>query len=110
MNEEQQQKRREAAAKAAATRRRNREERALAAVRAIEGVRAQVQAICDAHSGRHLFEGGYGLSCFVTVTADVGGRLMKLNNAAYGHGLQLGAEFQAAMAAAGFSDFDITLD
>jgi hypothetical protein len=99
-------KRKAAAAKGVETRRRNRE----AKQQAIADIMQRVQAICDANSGRHLFEGGHGLSCFVSVTADVNGRSLQIRNAAYGHGLQLGAEFDGAMTAAGFGDFEISLD
>jgi hypothetical protein len=73
-------------------------------------IQQKVQSICDAHSGPHLFEGGYGLSCFVSVCVDADGEKVTVRNAAYGNGLQLGAAFSDAMKAAGFNEFDVVLD
>lgn len=104
------QKRSEAAKRGAETRRRNREVAEDNRLAALSERKRQVQAICDAHSGRHLFEGGHGISCFVSVTTNVGGKITLIRNAAYGNGLQLGADFSDAMADAGFSDFEVDLD
>lgn len=107
---EDKQKRSEAAKRGAKTRQRNREVAEENRLVALSERRRQVQAVCDAHTGRHLFEGGHGLSCFVSVRAEVGGKITFIRNAAYGHGLQLGADFADAMAEAGFSDFEVDLD
>ena len=76
----------------------------------IDDAKERIQAICDAHTGQHLFEGGSGVSCWVSAVVKLHQREVWVPYAAYGNGLQLGAAFSDAMKAAGFNEFDVVLD
>jgi hypothetical protein len=76
----------------------------------IDDAKDRIQKICDAHTGQHLFEGGSGVSCWVSAVVRVRRRDLWVPYAAYGNGLQLGFGFTEAMAAAGFKQFEVELD
>ena len=96
--------------KAAVTRKANREAKLAADRRAIADLKARVQRVCDAHSGQHFMQGGGGVSCFVNVVAKVGDRLMQVHAAAYGHGLIVDGNLEAALTAIGIESYGIALD
>ena len=96
--------------KAAQTRKTNREAKLAAERAAVAVLRAKVQRVCDAHSGRHFMEGGGGVSCFVSVVALVGDRRLSLRSVAYGHGLIVDANLDIAMKEAGIESYGIALD
>ena len=76
----------------------------------VADLKARVQRVCDAHSGRHFMEGGGGVSCFVNVVASVGARRLNVTGAAYGHGLIVDAKLDLAMKEAGIESYGIALD